>query len=131
MKRLKINEEGIAVWIAAVRMTYERYKVLLSDHKKIHSDDFWFTQNDILKEINDLYCTDSIALQIYNGDYRKSEFNYLRGIGKLKRLSKVHEFGEKICPHNIDFEKYIDTKHGIIKVADLIDWYTFDYTLID
>lgn len=131
--QIRYNQED-AVWIAAAALLYEKYYC----NPGISSDDILLMQYEVQTRSQKVYGQDVNAntiTQICNADERGHRFNYLRDIYKYYRVSFPGEFEgerERPDPAEVDYEAYIYSILGYMKLSRLTDFIEHEYAhLVD
>ena len=131
--QIRYNQED-AVWIAAAVLLYEKYYC----NPGISSDDILLMQYEVQTRSQKVYGQDVNAntiTQICNADERGHRFNYLRDIYKYYRVSFPGEFDgerERPDPEEIDYDAYIYSILGYMKLTKLTDFIEHEYAhLVD
>lgn len=93
-----------SVWLAAALMTYDRAQELDPTQGPYEEETFAFRQVDI-KQVAEQLCAKDVQSarigQFTNGDHPENTYNYLREVGKKRRLSRPDEFEDRVVPHNL------------------------------
>ena len=126
----KYDDVDVAVWVAAVTMTYNSYIEGIKNND-ISINKFYFTQSEIITKSKEI-CTKDVQSprvgQWYNGDHINNTYNYLRAKGKLRRVTCIGEFnGEKEYPNKLSKEDIIDTIDGSKQIKEILDFLSNEY----
>lgn len=93
-----------SVWLATALMTYEQAQGLDPDEGPYAEETFAFRQVDIQRMAQEICAKDVQHARVHqhaNGDHEDKLYNYLREVGKGRRLSRPDEFEERVVPHNL------------------------------
>lgn len=123
-----------AIWIATALLSYEVYR----NNPNSTLEDYYFKQSDIkhnAQMLSDKNVEQARVNWWSNADSTgKHTRNFLRsnlsGDGKLRRLSKLDEFGEKTCPEHLDMSDMFKINGTKITMQELYDFVSKQYPLI-
>lgn len=118
---ISTNSVKVAVWTAAAVIAFNEYNKV--------DGNVYVRQVDIQQLASD-YCTNSVAnarvSQWFNGDHSNNTYNFLRGKGSLRRITKIGEFdGVKEFPEELSQvydETVLTESKGEITIRDLFNW---------
>lgn len=123
-----------SVWLATALLAYNEARGL--DPKRGPYDDerFAFRQVDI-QQLAEQICAKHVQnariSQHANGDHADSTYNYLREVGKQRRLSRPDEFeGYRVLPAGLipDDTQILGHGEASLTFGDLVDWVKDTYT---
>lgn len=124
-----------SVWLATAILTYEKYLKIQQQGKKYNDEDFAFKQTEIQKLASEI-CSKTVQnariSQWCNADHIKNSYNYLRAVGKERRLTISGECnGENEIPDDllssdeVIFE--VPSHNLLVTFSELIDWVKNDF----
>lgn len=138
IKIKEIHDVCGSVWLATAILTYEKYLKIQQQGKKYNYEDFAFKQSEIQKLANEL-CSKTVhnarISQWCNADHVKNTYNYLREVGKDRRLTIPEAcHGKNEIPYNllrsdeVIFE--VPSLNQIITFSKLINWVKIGFTTL-
>jgi hypothetical protein len=118
---ISTNSVKVAVWTAAAVIAFNEYNKV--------DGNVYVRQVDI-QQLASNYCTNSVAnarvSQWFNGDHSNNTYNFLRGKGSLRRITKIGEFdGVKEFPDELSQiydETVLTESKGELTIRELFNW---------
>lgn len=121
-----IRDVDASVWLATALLTYETAQRLDPEEGPYGEETFAFRQVDI-QEVAAELCTKTVhnarISQWTNADHPDNRENYLREVGRTRRLSRPDEFDDAV-PHNVvDLDEPVLEREGApLTYGDLVQW---------
>ena len=130
-----VNDVSGSIWLATAILTYETYLRIQDKGDKLSYEDFAFKQTDIQKLASDI-CTKTVhnarISQWCNADHANSNYNYLREVGKNRRITLpgechgINEIPDHLFePDEVIFE--VPSLNQEITFSELISWFKNDF----
>jgi len=134
MKLFRTSKIEEAVWMSAITNAYERYQLYCEQNAEKSLNDFYFCNNDIVKNAYKLLKKEDsslIVIELFIANLYGNKFNFFSGDETKIRLSKLNEyFGYRVCPLITNNNVKLETVYGGVQITDLIEWYIYDYNVL-
>jgi hypothetical protein len=128
-EQIRYSKED-SVWIAAALLLYEKY---YTEHPT-DLYDLLLMQYEVQQRAQKVHGQDvdvDVITDTCNSDFGRCQYHYLRDIDKYWRVTYPGEIEDvALRPENIDYQAYIESRFGYIKLTELCEFIENDYCKI-